>query len=173
MDLTPHFGKTLYQKTILAGDFNGHSELWGYKDQNLTGKFIETFCNVTNLICIQDKESPPTLFHKVHKILSRPDLTLISADLMPKLTTEVTDGIGSSDHFPTVIKIKTEEKKIHKKWTRWNFKKAQWDQYKITSDGLLKEVDLSGPDIDNTAKDVTEAILSAASHCIKRMQGEE
>ena len=168
MDLTPHFGKTLYQKTILAGDFNGHSELWGYKDQNPTGKFIETFCNLTNLICIQDKETPPTLFHRVHKTLSRPDLTLISADLMPKLTTEVTDGIGSSDHFPTVIKIKTEEKKIYKKWTRWNFKKAKWDQYKATSDRLLKEVDLSGPDINNITKDVTEAILTAARQCIPR-----
>ena len=115
MNLIPHFGRSIFSKTILAGDFNGHSPLWGYNDENPTGKFIESFCNLTNLIRLQDKETPPTHFHRVHKTLNRPDLSLISADLMPKITMEVTDGIGSSDHFPTLIKVKTPEKKNFKK----------------------------------------------------------
>ena len=168
LNLIPHFGDLQFTKTIIAGDFNGRSPAWGYTDHNPTGKFIETFCNITNLIRIQDHESPPTHFHRVHKTLNSPDLTLISADLMSKLTSEVTGGIGTSDHFPTVLKIRTPEKKKLKQWTRWNFKKAHWDDYKATSDRLLSEVDLNEPDVNNSTKAVTEAILTAAQQCIPR-----
>ena len=168
MDLIPHFDKTNYSKTIIAGDFNGASPLWGYNDTNPTGRFIESFCNITNLFVMQDCESSPTHFHRVHKTLSRPDLTLVSADLMTKVSTEVKDGIGTSDHFPTFVKLETPERKKQKKWTRWNFKKAQWDKFKATSDRLLQDVDLTDQDIDHMNKDVTDAILSAAQQCIPR-----
>ena len=168
MDLIPHFDNTQFSKTIIAGDINGHSPSWGYKDYNPTGTFIESFCNITNLFLMQDCETPPTLFHRVHKTLSRPDLTLVSADLMTKITSEVKDGIGTSDHFPTLVKIETPERKKQKKWTRWNFKKAQWENYKATSDRLLQDVDLDDQDIDHINKAVTEAILTAAQQSIPR-----
>ena len=168
MNLIPHFGNTQYSKTIIAGDFNGRSPSWGYRSRNATGKFIETFCNTTNLFRIQDNDTTPTHFHRAHKTLNRPDLTLISADLIPKIKTEVKDGIGTSDHFPTMVYLETQEKKKVKKWTRWNFKKAQWGNYKETSDRLLSEVQLDEPDLNNLTQKVNEAILTAAHQCIPR-----
>ena len=168
MNLTPHFGDSQFSRTVIAGDFNGQSPSWGYANENPTGKFIETFCNTTNLFRMQDGGTPPTLFHRVHKTLSRPDLTLVSADLMQMISTKVTDGIGTSDHFPIVINIETPGKKKFNKWTRWNFKKAPWDKYKATADRLLSEIDLTNPDVNNNAKNVTDAILSAANQCIPK-----
>ena len=55
---------TLFKSTILAGDFNGHSPLWGYQDRNRTGANIEDLCQSTNLIRMQDENSTPTLLHK-------------------------------------------------------------------------------------------------------------
>ena len=168
MNLVPHFDDTHFSKTIIAGDFNGRSPSWGYNDQNPTGNFIETFCNTTNLFRMQDSDTPPTHFHRVHKTMNRPDLTLVSADLMAKTTAEVKDGIGSSDHLPIVIKIENPVKAKFKRWTRWNFKKAQWDKYKATSDKLLGEIDLEDQDIDRLNRKVTEAIMAAAEQCIPR-----
>ena len=87
---------------------------------------------------------------------------------MAKVTTEVKDGIGNSDHFPMVTKIETTPKQKFKRWTRWNFKKAQWDKYKTTSDRLLTEIDLEDQDLDHINNKVTEAILNAAKQCIPK-----
>ena len=168
LNLTPTFGDSQFSKTVIAGDFNGHSPSWGYSDTNPTGKFIETFCNTSNFFRVQDSGTPPTHFHRVHKTFFRPDLTLISADLMHKAQTKVTDGVGSSDHFPTVITIEASCPRKYERWTRWNFKKANWGEYKLTSDAFLKEIDLSCPDVNKTTKEITEAILKAAKKCIPR-----
>ena len=87
---------------------------------------------------------------------------------MAKVTTEVKDGIGSSDHFPMVTRIGTTTKQKFKRWTRWNFKRAQWDKYKTTSDRLLTEIDLEDQDLDHINNKVTEAILAAAKKCIPK-----
>ena len=168
LNLTPTFGTSQFVKTVIAGDFNGRSPSWGYSDTNQTGKFIETFCNTTNLFRMQDSETPPTHFHRVHKTLNRPDLTLVSADLMQKTSSKVTDGIGSSDHFPTIVTIEAPCPRKFEKWTRWNFKKANWEEYKTTSNTLLKELDLSGSDVNKNTTIITEAILTAAKKCIPR-----
>ena len=58
-----------FQKTIVAGDINGHSSGWGYEDYNKTGRAVEKLCGSSNLTLLQDKDSPPTLLFKVNKQL--------------------------------------------------------------------------------------------------------
>ena len=48
-----------FKKTVIAGDLNGHSPLWGYVDQDNTGKKIEELCQSTNLILLQNENSTP------------------------------------------------------------------------------------------------------------------
>ena len=168
LNLISEFSETQFSKTIVGGDFNGHSPSWGYKDLNETGKEIESFCNSTNLCLLQDSSSPPTLFHRAHKTSSRPDLTMVSADLLLKIQTEVLAGIGSSDHFPIKIQIDQSQQKKYERRTRWNFKKARWDSYATASSELLSEVDFSSNDIDEITKNVNDAILKAAKKCIPK-----
>ena len=158
----------ILKKTILAGDFNGHSPLWGYSDINKTGKAVEDLCGSTNLCLVQDATTPPTLQHRVYKTLHRPDLTLVSSDLLNKYEYEVIDGIGDSDHRPMITRISSPSKKTTKQQTRWNFRKASWDVYKETSNALLNEIDMTSDDTEKMYKDITSSILKAASISIPR-----
>ena len=163
----PHQMETSeFQKSIIAGDFNGHSPSWGYQNFNQTGKMIEEIQNSTNLFFVQDNSSTPTLLHRVHKTLSRPDLTLLSSDLINTYTSEVAEGIGNSDHRPIITTIQIKKKFVRR--TRWNFKKAPWDLYKATTDSLLGKIDLSSKNVEKLEKQITESILKAASLCIPR-----
>merc|ERR1712074_265591 len=90
---------TIFSKTIVAGDFNGHSPQWGYADYNNTGRAIEELCGKTNLSLLQDEDSPPTLLFRVNKKTYRPDLTMVSSDLLHRHSIDVLNGVGS-DHRP-------------------------------------------------------------------------
>ena len=84
---------------IIAGDLNAHMPSLGYSDYNFRGREVEDLFNSSNLILEQDMNSPPTLLHKRHLTWSRPDLTLISADVYKQTTVSVEETIGS-DHSP-------------------------------------------------------------------------
>ena len=111
---------------------------------------MEDFCNSTNLILEQDMESEPTLLHRRHLTTSRPDLTLVSADLFEQTTVSVMDDIGS-DHRPILIKIEKLQKTEIRRKTYWNYKKAKWNDYaRITDDGMDK-VDIATASLDKVS----------------------
>ena len=158
----------ILKKTVLAGDFNGHSPLWGYRDLNKTGKAVEDLCSSTNLCLVQDSTTQPTLQHKYHKTLHRPDLTLVSSDISSKYQYEVIDGIGDSDHRPMITRISSPNKKVSKRQTRWNFQRASWDIYQETSNKLLREVDMTSDNTEEIYEAISSSILKAASLSIPK-----
>ena len=135
----PELQETMYRNTIVAGDFNGHSPLWGYEDTNSTGKYIEDLNQTTNLVIQQDRNSVPTLMHKVSKTLSRPDLTMVSSDLDVLCT--VLPDMGS-DHKPILINIQQVQPQQQQKTPRWNFKKANWKEYTASTEEEFKNLEL-------------------------------
>ena len=139
---------------MLAGDFNGHSPLWGYADVDNTGKKLEELCNSTNLCLLQDENSPRTLLHRCHGTLHRPDLTLVSGDLENHCSEEILEDI-SSDHRPILTKISIIKRRIRNKKSRWNFKKAKWELYQSTSDG---ELDKKPPTKDQEVEQINYQI---------------
>ena len=156
-----------FQKTLLTGDFNGHSPSWGYNDYNPSGKEIEELCETSNLSVLQNLNTTPTLLHRAHMTLSRPDLTICSSDIQHTCSIEVINDIGS-DHRPIVTQIKSERKRSPVlRRTRWNFKKANWEAYRETSDILLLSLE-DKEDIDHTNDTITQMILKAASQHIPR-----
>ena len=158
---------TTYKKTVIAGDLNGHSPLWGYTDLDNTGKKIEEICQSTNLILLQDENSPKTLLHRRHGTLHRPDLTLVSADLSNNCSEEVLECI-SSDHRPILTKIQLPKLKQRKRRTRWNFKKADWNLFKQTTEDAIELDNLGDKSIDTLNDDLTSAILGAAKKSIPK-----
>ena len=103
------FAEATFKRCILAGDFNAHMPILGYPDYNFRGREVEDLLNSSNLILEQDMDSAPTLLHKRHGTNSKPDLSIISADIYEQTTVEVMDGMGS-DHDPLLIKIKKNRK---------------------------------------------------------------
>jgi len=153
-----------YEKTICAGDFNGHSPEWGYTDHNSTGTKIEELCESSNLSVLQNANSPPTLLHRAHLTLSRPDLTICSSDIENSCRIEVIDDMGS-DHRPIITRISTPPALTHSQRTRWNFRKANWAEYRKTTEELLSCLEET-EDTDVFNEQVTSCILKAASQHI-------
>ncbi|GFR84197.1 reverse transcriptase [Elysia marginata] len=156
-----------FYQTILTGDFNGHSPLWGYKDHNKTGEALENISHTTNLIILQDRDSPPTLLHRAHNTLSRPDLTILLSDLHHKHNIQVLDEIGS-DHLPILTTLHEPCSRKFEWKTRWNFKKANWSRFKETTDNLLTAIKPTDDDPNLLCSQITEGILKAAADCIPR-----
>ena len=158
---------TTFVKTVLAGDLNGHSHLWGYRDLNDTGRKIEELCTSTNLMLLQDQNSPPTLLHKAHGTLHRPDLTLVSADLEQHCTEELLRDTGS-DHRPVLTKINILKRRNRKRRTRWNFKKANWNLYRQESDNRFQEISLEEMNVEQLNETFTSICLKASTLSIPR-----
>ena len=102
--------ETVYNKTTLAGDFNGKSPQWGYTRQDNSGKTIEELCESTHFTVLQDQNSTPTLLHRAHNTLHRPELTILSSDLIYRHTIEIIDDMGS-DYSPIYTTVFPSEKK--------------------------------------------------------------
>ena len=127
------FDETTYKRTILAGDFNAHIPMLGYKEYNYRGREVEDLLNSTNLILDKDMNSTPTLLHRRHLTTSRPDLIVVSADLYEQITVRVGEDIDS-DHSPVLIKINKLVKPEIKRRPFWSFKRADWDSFACITD---------------------------------------
>ena len=157
-----------FSKTVIAGDFNGHSPQWGYADHNKTGRAIEDFCCGNNISVLQNAKSPTTLLHKVSKKGYRPDLTMVSSDLLNRNSVEVMSGFGS-DHSSILTSIYSKTKKKFKRRTKWNFRRADWRLYQETSDQLLQKViEDDHESADSLCEGISKAILDAAVKAIPR-----
>ena len=159
--------ETTYRRSIIAGDFNAHTPSLGYDNFNRRGRDLEDLCNSSNLILEQDMESKPTLLHKAHKTTSRPDLTLISADIYEKTSVQVLDSIGS-DHCPILTSIQTKHKSKAIRRPLWNFRKANWKAFADETDSQLGNLDVSDGTEDAVCNKITTAILDAAKKHIPR-----
>ena len=55
LQLQNTFTESVFQKTVIAGDFNSHSPTWGYKDLDSNGKVVEELVHSTNLLLAQNQ----------------------------------------------------------------------------------------------------------------------
>ena len=156
-----------FSKTILAGDFNGHSPRWGYKYMNNTGKVIEELTESTNLTVLQDKDSTPTLLHRAHNTLSRPDLTVVSSDIHHNTSFQVLEGIGS-DHKPILITVTQSQRRHFEQRSKWNFKRADWDLFRLRCDKYLHDNANKQHSAEELNTIFTKSILNAAKDSIPR-----
>ena len=162
-----HLNEINFQKTIIAGDTNAHSPVWGYADTNASGDYIEDIVNSTNLILLQNKDSPPTFFHRPSGALTRPDSRLVSADLHDKCSWRVSDDLGS-DHLPIIISIDLERERGRPRGRpAWNYSKADWDKFKTKSRELISQIDFEA-DIDAVLTNFSKAIINAAEKSVPR-----
>ena len=164
---TTHIQPTERTKTLLLGDFNGHSPQWGYQNYNHTGRAIEELSESTNLCVLQNPQTPPTLLHRAHNTLSRPDLTIISGDLIQKTTIKVLEDVGS-DHKPILTQIAKGHRQTFERKPRWNFKKAKWEIFRTTLDEKLENSKTDETSAEELSQTLTTAILEAASAAIPR-----
>ena len=153
---------------LVVGDFNSHSQSWGYDHADSRGEEVEEWQDDNNLILINSPHDPPTFYSRGWKTTSTPDLAFSTEDLHRGILREVGDQLGGSDHKPIFITISSEVTAADDPKPRWNYKKANWTIFAHKTNELTKDIRVEGRDIKHVAKEWTDGILQSAKESIPR-----
>lgn len=76
-----------------------------------------------------------------------------------------------SDHYPIYIVIEMESARDpNKGGERWKFEGANWDKFRILSEGNLSEINVN-QSVNKLNKEICESIVEAAKRSIPRSRG--
>lgn len=157
------------QNTIILGDFNAHSRLWGSPNTNHRGSLIENILTNSNLILLNDGR--PTHF-STRSIFTHIDLTFISPDLAPITTWNINNYLHSSDHFPIHINIlRNINSNVNccLKTTRYNTDKGNWTKFQNILENIPSNYSSNNP--NKEAARILKIIRSAANMSIPQLSG--
>ncbi|GBN93709.1 hypothetical protein AVEN_215029-1 [Araneus ventricosus] len=73
-DLTTNINGEVY---LIGGDFNAHSQRWGYRDEGSRGKQLQEFIAEKRIVLLNSSDSPPTFEHNNRQ--GWPNLTMVSS----------------------------------------------------------------------------------------------
>ena len=153
---------------IVCGDFNSHSQSWGYDHMDKRGEELENWQDDKGLLLLNKPKDPPTYYSRAWQTTSTPDLALYSTDLTWEINRTVGKQLGGSDHRPVLLSIKNELTENACSLPRWNYKKANWGLFKHRSSVLAGQIDMEGKDINAIVKEFNKCIHQAAKEAIPR-----
>ncbi|GBM16491.1 hypothetical protein AVEN_148881-1 [Araneus ventricosus] len=93
-DLTTNINGEEY---LIGGDFNAHSQRWGYSDEDSRGKQLQEFIAEKHIFLLNSSDSPPTFEHNNRQ--GWPDLTMVSSHSLATICEwDVFEEESYSDH---------------------------------------------------------------------------
>lgn len=143
---------------VVMGDFNAHNTLWGSIKTDAKGRILEKWLERNDLALINTGSK--THFNTKSNNFSAIDLTIVSSDLLSKLTWSVDDDLHNSDHFPIYIQL-DKQRSLRSVPIKWNTTKADWEKFRNS----LK------PPIEPSVRKITDCILVAANNSIPKSGG--
>ena len=152
---------------IIVGDFNSHSQSWGYQHMDRRGEEVENWQDENRLLLINSPSDQPTFYFRRWHTTSTPEIALCTEDLHGSIRREVGEQLGGSDHRPAFLKLNLGGS-TEATFPRWNYKKANWTLFKYRTSTLSKDITVQGRDINMVAKDFNLCILKAAQETIPR-----
>ena len=153
---------------LMVGDFNSHSQSWGYNHTDSRGEELEDWQDDNKLILVNDPDDPPSFFHRGWRTCSTPDLAFCSEDVHRGIKREVGNQLGGSDHKPVFITIENNVVSIDSPRPRWNYKKAKWTLFSIRANELTRDIRVQGRNENCIVKEWTQGILKAAKETIPK-----
>ena len=157
------------QDCMVMGDFNSHSERWGYAETDKRGEDVEDWEIDTNVHLINKEDDEPTFYSRRWNSTSTPDLAFSTDNLFSVTERTVLKQLGGSDHKPIKLSINLNVQIPQVKCLpRWNFKKADWPLYETLTDTYTRPINIRLKDTNKMVDDFTTAILNAAKQSIPR-----
>ena len=150
--------------SLLLGDYNGHSPMWGGLDLNSKGKIIEEFLLLNNLCLYNDKSI--TYISDSNQCRSSLDLSICTPDIYLDFEWRVHNDNHGSDHFPILVSSAAEAKPSG--IPRYCFKDADWAKFELGWSDINAEDILSDPD---PVEAFTKKALSIADSAIPKSKG--
>lgn len=160
------------KKCILIGDFNAHFPEIGYTDINGAGKEIRDYILSHNVELIYNSQDTPTYLH-YNGSTTNPDLLIATTDISSRITRTVKNDPGSG-HRAVLATIKsirpTPNKEKENKKCSWNFKKANWEGFRMELEIRLHpdNFNFNQQTADRNNKKLCAEIMCAAKHNIPR-----
>lgn len=152
------------ESTIITGDFNAKSTLWGSPDDNEAGRTFEQLIDNHDYVVVNTGQPTRQNFNGN---MSHLDITLVSRNLGAKCRWSVLNDCLGSDHLPTVTVI-GEPPEIDTNWqSKFKLDTADWTEFKKQCNDLITN-DLITDDVAQSATLVSEAIIKAANTCIQQ-----
>ena len=118
-----------YSNFIIMGDFNSHSQSWGYDHINARGEEIEAWQDDNNLTVINQPYDTPTFCSRCWYTTSTPDIALCTENLHSITMREAGDQFRGSNHRPAYLTLKARTVQTST-LSRWSYKKANWTLYR-------------------------------------------
>lgn len=155
--------------SLIVGDFNSHSEAWGYPESDRRGEEVEDWQIEKNLLLLNDPDDTPTFFSRRWLTSTTPDLAFATNDVSRKSTRMVLEQLGGSDHKPVKISIDMNFKPHQAKaFPRWNFKRANWEKFATLTDQLADGIRDKREHLNKKVRTLNQHILKAARESIPR-----
>ncbi|RUS68475.1 hypothetical protein EGW08_023763 [Elysia chlorotica] len=168
-DLALDTMQTQDSKCLIVGDFNSHSEAWGYKEADRRGEEVEDWQVDNGLILLNDPDDPPSFFSRRWLSCTSPDLAFATNDISRIATRTVLNQLGGSDHRPIKISLDLNFKpQTTNALPRWNYKKANWEKYTALMDEYSLKINNKRQNLNKKIKAFNEVILKAAQKSIPR-----
>ena len=156
------------ERCLVLGDFNSHSQSWGYGDMDKRGETVENWQIETKLQLLYDDEDEDTYFSRAWKTTSTPDLTFATDDIAKTINRTVQPQLGGSDHRPIITNLYHQNENKTQTIPRWNYKRAKWKNFEQLTDSHCKNINCKTKNVNKSAKELTKAILKAAKESIPR-----
>ena len=145
---------------IAIGDFNSHSEAWGYKEADRRGEEVEDWQIENKLVLLNDPDDPPTFYSRRWMTCTTPDLAFATNDIARITTRTVLDQLAGSDHRPVKISLDLDYKPQESKTCpRWNYKRAKWEKFSQLTDEYTQDIRIKNQDINKKIRTFNQAIL--------------
>ncbi|XP_047989047.1 uncharacterized protein LOC125228503 [Leguminivora glycinivorella] len=147
---------------LVLGDFNSHSESWGYRAGDENGILVEEWAESYGVSLIHDPKLPPSFNSGRWKRGYNPDLIFASERISKQCIKSVCEVIPRTQHRPIVCKtyaaIRPRTVPFRR---RFNFAKADWESYAEELDHLIADLE---PTSENYAEFVELVKLASRRH---------
>lgn len=125
---------------IFGGDFNGHHGLWGSPANNSKGTKLADAIEETNLVVLND--GSPTRVSRPWEDSSAVDVTIVTPNLLGKISWNITTDVFGSDHYLIEISYNVRFEKLFKiPYTKWRESTADWDAFQSALIVKLKSIE--------------------------------
>ena len=154
------------RNNIIIVDFNSHNHLWGYRDDDENGLFLEECISTNNLHLTHDSKLPNTFNSRRWKRGYNPNLACVSQNIRDICQRRVYDHIPRSQHRPHGVAINPTITPSEQPFRRrYNFIKANWETFTTTLDNGITS--LASPSW-KAYKSFSDLIRVCARKCIPR-----
>lgn len=149
---------------LYVGDFNSHSHMWGYENDDINGTIINNWIEINNLHLLYNAKDLGTFRSGRWQKDYCPDLCIMS-DSINRAQRRVLKSFPHSQHRPVIIQYGIEIPLVSSvPLPRWNFQLAKWDMFAECLDYTVQWI----PPIPANYERFVNAIKASARQYIPR-----